>query len=315
MFLSGIFCTRTVVIVYVIFSTSFYILNSISWYFSRKIKQKKNKKKSGKQSLYEWTEYTQQLELKIKEIIGDEQSNPNIFDNMEKLEVNLKQHFNNDVRQLKLFKAYLNVDEKDTSTTALQTFLIGIISSIFVYLLVNNKLSDIMNEIVPRNMINAFNKSGVFYNTSAGLFIFSLVLLIVVSMVNNTSKNRVRVFQEVTDMCIKDLEKGLEEKAETEVETRAKAEEKARLKAEVRAEIESKARLEAEARAKVESEARLKAEVRAEVESEARLEVEARAKVESEARAKAEVKEKRWNQIRRQRCKHLRFRRISKKSK
>ncbi|EEM37495.1 hypothetical protein bthur0004_67270 [Bacillus thuringiensis serovar sotto str. T04001] len=172
----------------------------------------KNRKRAGKQSLYEWTEYAQSLDINIKEIIGNQQSSSNILDNMEKLKFNLKQHFDNDIRQLKLFKSYLNVYEKNTSTTELQTFLKGAISTLFVYSLVNKKLSSITNKLVPRDFVNIFNGSELFYDTSASLFIFSLVLLIVVSMVKNMNKNRVRIFQEITDICIKELEKQIQGK-------------------------------------------------------------------------------------------------------
>lgn len=200
-----------VVIIYIICSTIFYLLTIIVGYVTKMITLK-NEKRAGKQSLYEWTKHSQSLEIKIKEIIGNEQSSSNILDNMEKLKLNLKQHYDNDIRQLKLFKAYLNVNEKDATTMTFQTFLKGAISSIFVFSLVHGKVSSITNKIIPQDIVNMFNGSELFYDTSAGLFIFSLVLLIVFSMVKNTSKNRVRIFQEVTDMCIKDLEKEIEEK-------------------------------------------------------------------------------------------------------
>ncbi len=330
-----------VVIGYIISIIFIYLVNKYSWKISRVLTKIGNGMKVEGQTLYEWSGYTQQLELKMREIIENEKSEGDIFNNIENLKNKLKNHFQKDDRKLYSFKAYLNVEEKDTSTTVLQTFIIGVISSIFVYIVVNNKISDIMNNFVPRDIINKLNESSVFYNASAGLFIFSLVLLFVVSLVKNTSKNRIRVFQEVTDIYIKELEKEsgtakeeaearakaegkakeaaearakAEEKAKEAAEARAKAEEKAKEAAEVRAKAEGKARQEAEARAEAEGKARQEAEARAEAEGKARQEAEARAEAEgkarqeAEARAKVEVKEKRWNQKQRQRCKHLHFR-------
>ncbi|HGG0586949.1 hypothetical protein [Bacillus cereus] len=333
-----------IVILYLTFTSLFYLFNLVYWYINEQVMTRKGAgKKAGKLNLYAWTGILQPIEGKRKEIIesGSDQNatknvkaSEDILENISELKGKISKYFNEDIEKLRAFKAYLNVEEKDMTTSVLQTFIVGMLSSIFVFLVVNDRIRLIVGQFIPEELVNKINNSSLFYNASGGLFLFGLILMVITTIINNTSKNRVRVFQEVTDMCIKDLEKKLEEKekekakkeAETEAETKAKAEEKARLEAEVRAKMELEARLEAEVRAKMELEARLEAEIKAKaeaearmkaeasakVESEARMKAEASAKVESEARVKAEMKERRWNKIRRQRCKHLRFRKLSK---
>ncbi|MDM8361541.1 hypothetical protein ACS4JF_26380 [Bacillus thuringiensis] len=332
-----------IVILYLSCAAAFNLFNIAYWHINEKVMTRKGAdKKFGELNLYAWTGILQPIEGKRKEIVEsgsdqnatqDVKANEDVLGNISRLKEKIRNYFEEDNERMRAFKAYLNVEEKDMTTSVLQTFIVGMLSSIFVFLVVNDRIRLIIDQFIPEEVINKINNSSLFYNASGALFLFGLLLMVVTTIINNTSKNRVRVFQEVTDMCIKDLEKELEEKAKAKArleaetkakaeekarlgaETKAKAEEKARLEAETKAKAEEKARLEAETKAKAEEKARLEAEARVKAETEARLEAEARVKVESEARAKAELKEKRWNQTRRQRCKHLRFQRISKRSK
>ncbi|WP_049119546.1 hypothetical protein, partial [Bacillus cereus] len=248
-----------IVILYLTFTSLFYLFNLVYWYINEQVMTRKGAgKKAGKLNLYAWTGILQPIEGKRKEIIesGSDQNatknvkaSEDILENISELKGKISKYFNEDIEKLRAFKAYLNVEEKDMTTSVLQTFIVGMLSSIFVFLVVNDRIRLIVGQFIPEELVNKINNSSLFYNASGGLFLFGLILMVITTIINNTSKNRVRVFQEVTDMCIKDLEKKLEEKekekakkeAETEAETKAKAEEKARLEAEVRAKMELEA--------------------------------------------------------------------------
>lgn len=166
----------------------------------------KKRRKKKKISLFNWTNYIQDVEEDIKKLIGHKKASNNIIDSIDDIKQQIHLYFQRDKQKMKKFKAYLNVVEKDSTLIAFQTFLLAMLSAGFVSVVATGNVKWIIrNYVMPKIEGELL---GDFYYTAGFIFLILFITIIVGFIMNYTDKTRVRILQEVMDLCIDEIEEG-----------------------------------------------------------------------------------------------------------
>ncbi|MGA5696769.1 hypothetical protein MWG54_27310 (plasmid) [Bacillus cereus] len=161
------------------------------------------KKKPKEMKLFAWTGGIQDIEAELKLIIGNSIVSKDIIGNIGIIKKQIKRYFYRDVNKLKSFRAYLNVVEKDSTVLVFQTFIFAILSSAFASMVVTGRIVDVTKYLLPK-MDNGLSQ--VFYYGLGTAFVFFIIGIMIAYLMSHTDKTRVRIIQEVIDICIEELE-------------------------------------------------------------------------------------------------------------
>ncbi|MGQ7107113.1 hypothetical protein ACUN13_22780 [Bacillus cereus group sp. Bce041] len=175
-----------------------FLVKTIKW-----IRKKILNKKTKEMELFAWTGGIQDIEAELQLIIGNSIVSKDIIDNIGIIKKRIQRYFHRDINKLKRFRAYLNVVEKDSTVLVFQTFIFAILSSAFASMVVAGRIVDVTKYLLPK-MDSGLSQ--VFYYGLGTALVFFIIGIMIAYLMSHTDKTRVRIIQEVIDMCIDELE-------------------------------------------------------------------------------------------------------------
>ncbi|MGW5983362.1 hypothetical protein ACWFOP_23665 [Bacillus mycoides] len=162
------------------------------------------KKKKKELTTFQWAGEINNLDKEMKILLGCVKVSDDIIDNIGVLKKRIGYYFNNDIKKMKRYKAYLSVVEKDNIPLIIQTFIIAIFSSAFASALVTGKIQDVIEFFMPLEKAGLLGKAIPleFYYVSGIMFLFLLAVVMISFLIIFTDKTRVRMAQKVIDVYI-----------------------------------------------------------------------------------------------------------------
>ncbi|MED3541328.1 hypothetical protein ABEX53_10625 [Bacillus toyonensis] len=162
------------------------------------------KRKKKELTTFQWAGEIKNLDKEMKLLLGCVKVSDDIIDNIGVLKKRIGYYFNNDIKKMKRYKAYLSVVEKDNTPLIIQTFIIAIFSSAFASALVTGKIQDVIEFFMP------LKEAGVqreaipleFYYVSGIMFLFLLAVVMISFLIIFTDKTKIRMVQKVIDVYI-----------------------------------------------------------------------------------------------------------------
>ncbi|PGW37820.1 hypothetical protein [Bacillus thuringiensis] len=219
------------IIMYSLVYCVFIFIIKFSWWIAKIFTGFTNRNKHKAMTIYEWTKFTRNIEKEIKLIIGDEViSGKDVVDNLQIIKGRVVNYFEKDINRMKMFKAYLKVVTEDTTATTFKTFILGMLSTGFVSLIIQNK----MDKVMLFDYKLKAEVGSAFYYGVGGLFIWFVIITIVTSLLIYSDRTRERLLVECIDMCIDEInskkkeegnQEGNQEKNEEKKQEKSKVEE------------------------------------------------------------------------------------------
>ncbi|MDF9626913.1 hypothetical protein P5775_30005 [Bacillus cereus] len=211
------------IIMYSLVYCTFIFIIKFSWWIAKIFTGFTNRNKHKAMTIYEWTKFTRNIEKEIKQIIGDEAiSGKDVVNNLDIIKGRVVTYFNKDINRMKTFKAYLKVVTEDTTATTFKTFILGMLSTGFVSLIIQNK----MDKVMLFDYKLKAEVGSAFYYGVGGLFIWVVIISIITSLLIYSDRTRERLLVECIDMCIDEINsKEKEESKEEEEQEESKVEE------------------------------------------------------------------------------------------
>ncbi|MFY0163758.1 hypothetical protein P3K79_09615 [Bacillus anthracis] len=208
-----------VIIMYSLVYCTFIFIIKFSWWIAKIFTGFTNRNKHKAMTIYEWTKFIRNIEKEIKLIIGDEViSGKDVVDNLQIIKGRVVNYFEKDINRMKMFKAYLKVVTEDTTATTFKTFILGMLSTGFVSLIIQNK----MDKVMLFDYKLKAEVGSAFYYGIGGLFIWFVIITIVTSLLIYSDRTRERLLVECIDMCIDEMNS---KKKEEENQEESKVEE------------------------------------------------------------------------------------------
>ncbi|PER60202.1 hypothetical protein CN503_25780 [Bacillus cereus] len=162
------------------------------------------KRKKKELTTFQWAGEIKNLDKEMKLLLGCIKVSDDIIDNIGVLKKRIGYYFNNDIKKMKRYKAYLSVVEKDNTTLIIQTFIIAIFSSAFASALVTGKIQDVIEFFMPLKEAGV-QKEAIpleFYYVSGIMFLFLLAVVMISFLLIFTDKTKIRMVQKVIDVYI-----------------------------------------------------------------------------------------------------------------
>ncbi|MCU4770866.1 hypothetical protein [Bacillus toyonensis] len=215
------------IIMYSLVYCVFIFIIKFSWWIAKIFTGFTHRNKHKAMTIYEWTKFIRNIEKEIKLIIGDEViSGKDVVDNLQIIKGRVVNYFEKDINRMKMFKAYLKVVTEDTTATTFKTFILGMLSTGFVSLIIQNK----MDKVMLFDYKLKAEVGSAFYYGIGGLFIWVVIISIITSLLIYSDRTRERLLVECIDMCIdeinsKEKEEKKEESKEEEEQEESKVEE------------------------------------------------------------------------------------------
>ncbi|WP_192797599.1 hypothetical protein, partial [Bacillus sp. CH140a_4T] len=161
------------------------------------------KKKQNKMTLFQWTGITRSVDAQIKKIIDNSIAKNDAIDNLTTIKNRIRLHFQDDIEKMKTFKLYLKVIVEDTTATTFKTFILGMLSSGFISLIVQNKLHMVF--LMDVNLKKEVGET--FYYTVGGIYTWIIISCIATWLLIISDRARERILIECIDMSINEVEK------------------------------------------------------------------------------------------------------------
>lgn len=210
------------IIMYSLVYCTFIFIIKFSWWIAKIFTGFTNRNKHKAMTIYEWTKFTRNIEKEIKQIIGDEAiSGKDVVNNLDIIKGRVVTYFNKDINRMKTFKAYLKVVTEDTTATTFKTFILGMLSTGFVSLIIQNK----MDKVMLFDYKLKAEVGSAFYYGVGGLFIWVVIISIITSLLIYSDRTRERLLVECIDMCIDEINSKEKEEKKEEKKEESKEEE------------------------------------------------------------------------------------------
>ncbi|MFJ1105221.1 hypothetical protein MU858_28395 (plasmid) [Bacillus sp. PGP15] len=203
--LSGIYVVYiSLIMFYVLYILFFIIIAHAAIFIIRARIWNIFKRKKKELTTFQWAGEIKNLDKEMKLLLGCIKVSDDIIDNIGVLKKRIGYYFNNDIKKMKRYKAYLSVVEKDNTTLIIQTFIIAIFSSAFASALVTGKIQDVIEFFMPLKEAGV-QKEAIpleFYYVSGIMFLFLLAVVMISFLLIFTDKTKIRMVQKVIDVYI-----------------------------------------------------------------------------------------------------------------
>ncbi|HDR6633216.1 TPA: hypothetical protein QCV53_001474 [Bacillus cereus] len=194
----------SIIMVYVLYILSFIIIAHAALIIVRARAWNIFRRKKKELTTFQWAGEIKNLDKEMRLLLGCIKVSDDIIDNIGVLKKRIGYYFNNDIKKMKRYKAYLSVVEKDNTPLIIQTFIIAIFSSAFASALVTGKIQDVIEFFMPLKKSGLLEKAVPldFYYVSGIMFLFILAVVMISFLIIFTDKTRVRMAQKVIDIYI-----------------------------------------------------------------------------------------------------------------
>lgn len=203
--LSGIYVVYiSLIMFYVLYILFFIIIAHAAIFIIRAKIWNIFKRKKKELTIFQWAGEIKNLDKEMNLLLGCIKVSDDIIDNIGVMKKRIGYYFNNDIKKMKRYKAYLSVVEKDNTTLIIQTFIIAIFSSAFASALVTGKIQDVIEFFMPLKEAG-IQKEAIpleFYYVSGIMFLFLLAVVMISFLIIFTDKTKIRMVQKVIDVYI-----------------------------------------------------------------------------------------------------------------